>query len=132
MSPFVTATNLTLKPAFDQSAAVPPASYSQSSGWAPKTMIRSGSSAMPRAPARRGIRQLAMMGTRRERRIRIIKASCECPVGSGSPFVGRNSSESHVNFEGKMHGRAILEAHRPLETNEAGHRLGDDGPGLVP
>ena len=40
MSPLVTLTNLTLYPSLTQRAAVPPAASSQSSGWAPKTMIR--------------------------------------------------------------------------------------------
>src|SRR5262245_24094925 len=45
-SPFVRATNLTAWPLAAHLAAVPAATYSQSSGWAPKTMMRILSEAM--------------------------------------------------------------------------------------
>src|SRR6056297_3248308 len=45
MSPLVTETSLTLCPIDAHNAAVPPLLYSASSGWAPKQMMFSGSSA---------------------------------------------------------------------------------------
>ena len=60
-SPFVTARNFTWWPRAAQRAAVPPAWMSQSSGWAPKAMIRSFALAGPcSAPAAAATARAAM------------------------------------------------------------------------